>query len=71
MFPIYEHDFGFAIETIFLVVGVIDEAGFVTQTSGINAPFAVEIEEEGHVFSVVDDSSTISFVERNNLLSSA
>jgi hypothetical protein len=71
MFPIYEHNFGFTIEAIFLVVGVVDEASFVTKASGINAPFTVEVEKEGHILSVVNDSSTIGFVERNNLLSSA
>jgi hypothetical protein len=29
VFSIYEHNFGFAIEAVFLVVGVVDEASFV------------------------------------------
>jgi len=41
MFAVYEEDLSFAIQPVFFIVRVIDEACFVAQPSGIDTPFAV------------------------------
>jgi hypothetical protein len=40
---------------------VIDEAGFVAVARGVDDPVAVEVEEEGEEFAVVDDAATFGF----------
>ncbi len=44
MLAIHERDFGLTVETVFLIVGVIDEACIVSKTSRINNIIFIEVE---------------------------
>jgi hypothetical protein len=68
MFAVHENDLCFAVETVFVVVSVVYEAGFVAESGGVDDPFAVEVEEERGVFSIVDDAATVCFCVGNYLL---
>ena len=61
MLAVDEHDLGFAVQPVFLVVGVVDEAGFVAVACGVDDPVAIEVEEEGEKFAVVDDAAALCF----------
>ena len=61
VFAVDEHDFGFAVQAVLLVVRVVDEAGFVAVARGVDDPVAVEVEEEGEEFAVVDDPAALGF----------
>jgi hypothetical protein len=56
-----EHDLGLAVQAVFLVVCVVDEARFVAVARGVDDPVAVEVEEEGEEFAVVDDAAALGF----------
>ena len=61
MLAVDEHDFGFTVQPVFLVVGVVDEARFVAVACGVDDPVAIEVEEEGEEFAVVDDAAALCF----------
>jgi hypothetical protein len=46
---------------------VINEAGFVAVAGGIDDPVAVEVEEEGEKFAVVNDAAAFCFRGGDNL----
>jgi hypothetical protein len=68
MFAVDEHNLGFAVQTVFFVVCVIDEAGFVAVACGVDDPIAVEVEEKGEEFAVVDNAAALGFGGRDNLV---
>lgn len=61
VFAIDEHDLGFAVQAVFLAVGVIDEAGFVAVARRVDDPVPIEVEEEREEFAVVDDPAALCF----------
>jgi len=61
VFAVDEHDFGFAVQAVLLVVCVVDEACFVAVARGVDDPVAVQVEEEGEEFAVVDDAAALCF----------
>ena len=50
---------------------MVDEARFVAETSGVNDPVAVEVEEEGEEFAIVYDATALCFSGGDNLAISA
>jgi hypothetical protein len=68
MFAVDEHNLGFAVQTVFFVVCVINEAGFVAVACGVDDPIAVEVEEKGEEFAVVDNAASLGFGGRDNLV---
>jgi hypothetical protein len=68
MFAVDEHDFCFAVQTVFFIVRVVDEPGFVAVTCGVDDPVAVEVKEEGEELAVVNDTATLGFGRGDDLV---
>jgi hypothetical protein len=67
MLAVDEYDLCFAVQAVLLVVSVINEAGFVAVAGGVDDPVAVEVEEKGEKFAVVNDAAAFCFCGGDNL----
>jgi hypothetical protein len=67
MLAVHDDDLGLTVETVLVIIRVVYEARLVPQTSCINGPLPVQIEQEGYVFPIVSNTPTISLQTGDNL----
>ena len=68
MLAVDEENLCFAVQAIFFIIGVVNKTGFIAEARGVDGPIAVEVEEKREIFSVVDYTTALCFIGRNDLL---
>jgi hypothetical protein len=68
VFAIDEHDLGFAVQTVFFIISMVNEAGFIAVVRSVDDPVAIEIKEEGEELAIVNDATTLGFGGRDDLV---